>query len=87
MPVAGGYQVVSPPVLVQPSVVVAAPSVISLSSPTTTTPEEFIVNVPNSQGGYTAVNVKRSGSGFIGPQGEFYNEFPKVQQLRVMYAK
>src|ERR1700691_3305043 len=30
------------------------------------------INVPNSSGGYTAVVLKRSGNGYIGPQGEFY---------------
>ena len=49
--------------------------------------DEFTVNIPNSQGGYTAVKIKRSGNGFTGPQGEFYAEFPKVEQLRAMYVK
>jgi len=56
--------------------------VLSPSTP----PDEFIVNVPNNHGGYTAVVIKRSGSGFIGPQGEFYPEFPKVSLLKVMYG-
>ena len=50
--------------------------------------EEFIsVNVPNKNGGYTAVDVKRTENGFLGPQGEFYAEFPRVDQLKVMYGK
>lgn len=49
--------------------------------------EVFTVNVPNSKGGYTAVTLKRSGEGFTGPQGEYYTEFPKIEQLKVMYAK
>jgi hypothetical protein len=49
--------------------------------------ESFTVNVPNSKGGYTAVTLKRSGNGFIGPQGEYYTEFPKIEQLKAMYAK
>ncbi len=49
--------------------------------------ETFTVNIPNSKGGYTPVTLKRSGKGFIGPQGEFYPEFPKVEQLKVMYVK
>lgn len=47
----------------------------------------FTVNIPNDHGGYTAVVIKRSGNGFTGPQGEFYPEFPKVFQLRIMYGK
>lgn len=49
--------------------------------------DPFTVNIPNNKGGYTAVILKRSGSGYVGPQGEFYAEFPRVEQLRVMYGK
>lgn len=49
--------------------------------------ENFNVNIPNRKGGYTAVTLKRSGSGYIGPQGEYYSDFPKVEQLRAMYEK
>jgi hypothetical protein len=87
MPVAGGYQVVPPPVLVQPAAAVAAPSVITPNTASTNPQEDITVNVPNSQGGYTAVILKRSGSGFVGPQGEYYAEFPKVAQLQAMYGK
>lgn len=45
------------------------------------------VNIPNRNGGYTAVTLKRSGSGYTGPQGEYYSDFPKVEQLREMYEK
>ncbi|MDE1920863.1 MAG: hypothetical protein KGJ09_02475 [Candidatus Omnitrophica bacterium] len=45
------------------------------------------VNVPNGKGGYTPVVLKKSGSGFVGPQGEFYARFPKVSQLETMYGK
>jgi hypothetical protein len=48
---------------------------------------EFTVNIPNDHGGYTAVVIKRSGNGFVGPQGEYYPEFPKVFQLKLMYGK
>ncbi len=87
VPVAGGYQVVPQPVIYQPAVVVAPPTVITPATAPASAQGAITVNVPNSQGGFTAVNLTRSGSGFIGPQGEFYNEFPKVEQLRVMYTK
>jgi hypothetical protein len=48
---------------------------------------EFTVNIPNKNGGYTAVIIKRSGNGYVGPQGEYYPQFPKVSQLQVMYGK
>jgi hypothetical protein len=49
--------------------------------------EPFTVNIPNSTGGYTPVAIKKSGDGFIGPQGEYYQEFPRVEQLKTKYAK
>jgi hypothetical protein len=49
--------------------------------------KEFTVNVPNDHGGYTTVLIKRSGNGFVGPQGEYYPEFPKISQLKLMYGK
>jgi hypothetical protein len=54
---------------------------------TTETQDSFTVNIPNNRGGYTAVILRKSGNGFIGPQGEFYPDFPKVEQLKLMYAK
>jgi hypothetical protein len=66
-----GYVVVNPP---QVTVTEASDDVIT-------------VNIPNGRGGYSAVVIKRSGKGFVGPQGEFYSGFPKVSQLRIMYGK
>ena len=45
------------------------------------------LNIPSAKGGYVAVILKKSGNGFIGPQGEFYPEFPKIELLKVMYGK
>ncbi len=50
-------------------------------------PNAFTINIPNNHGGYTAIVIKRSGNGFTGPQGEFYPEFPKVAQLKIIYGK
>ena len=87
---AGGYVVVPAPVVTP--VVVAAP--VQNTSTATVTPNSLsatqqdiiTVNIPNSQGGYTAVILKRAQGGFTGPQGEFYPEFPSVEQLQVMYG-
>ena len=49
--------------------------------------DEFTVNIPNTHGGYNAVVIKRSGDGFIGPQGEYYPEFPRVFQLQMKYGQ
>jgi len=54
---------------------------------TTSSEGSFTVNVPNSQGSYTAVEIRKAAGGYIGPQGEFYADFPKVEQLKAMYAK
>ncbi len=48
--------------------------------------DTFILNIPNYRGGYTPVVIRRSGSGFVGPQGEYYAGFPSMEQLRIMYA-
>ena len=57
------------------------------SAPVEKTDKIFTVNIPNSKGGFTAVTLKKAANGYIGPQGEFYPEFPKVEQLQVMYGK
>ena len=73
-----GFQVVQPP-----PVVVDAAMVSTTSAPDEE--EVFTVNIPLAGGGYKAIVIKRDGEGFQGPQGEFYPEFPKVEQLKVMY--
>ena len=49
-------------------------------------PGQYTVNIPDSRGGYIPVTLMRKGTGFIGPQGEYYPEFPSVEQLSVMYG-
>ncbi len=81
-----GYQAVatpagaSAPVVVQSAAATAAPA-------DTGSDDAVTVNIPNNKGGYTAVILKKSGNGYVGPQGEFYSEFPKVSQLQTMYGK
>ena len=65
-----------------------APVVVNQAPPTTTYAGDSVtVNVPNSSGGYTAVVLKRSGNGYLGPQGEYYDQVPSVGQLQAMYGK
>ncbi len=73
----------APVVVAQPSPVVVAqtPPSATYSGDTVT------INVPNNNGGYTAVVLKRSGNGFVGPQGEYYGQIPTTEQLRVMYGQ
>ena len=66
----------------------AQENVPATQSASPTKPDDvFTANIPNAKGTYTPVILKRSGNGFIGPQGEFYTEFPRVEQLKVMYGK
>ncbi len=52
-----------------------------------TSKANFVIHIRNINGGYTAVEIRKKGEGFLGPQGEYYPEFPKVAQLKVMYGK
>jgi hypothetical protein len=75
-----GYQVVSPPVVQTAMPVIQAPEAV-------VSEDSYTVNIPNNNGSLTSVIIKRSGNGFVGPQGEFYSDFPKVAQLKAMYVK
>lgn len=69
------YQVVNEPVAAEPVVETGVVTGI------------YSVNIPNTDGSYTEVTLKKTKDGFIGPQGELYRKFPVVQQLEVMYGK
>jgi hypothetical protein len=79
----GGYVVVPPPAVISQPVVVQQPVIVQSQS---IVPEVSTVNIPNSRGGYTSVTLRRSGTGFVGPQGEYYPSYPSVDQLRTMYG-
>ncbi len=85
-PVPGGYTVVSPAVVsaapVQPPLQVASPANTQDASIDT-----YEIQIPNSDGSYTLVVLKKSEKGFVGPQGELYPEHPTVEKLKVLYGK
>lgn len=98
----GGYQVVpapvtvlqAPPLVAGPTVVTTTPATVVATTTAATAPvtlgndDTYTVNIPNEKaGGYTEVTLKRTEKGFVGPQGEFYAEFPRVSQLKAMYGK
>ncbi|OGW79251.1 MAG: hypothetical protein A3G33_00175 [Omnitrophica bacterium RIFCSPLOWO2_12_FULL_44_17] len=47
----------------------------------------FDIYIPNGNGSYTLVTLRKTEKGFLGPQGEFYSDHPTVEQLRERYAK
>ena len=67
----GGYIVAQPPVAAVPQVQLQ---------------DTLTINVPNSRNGFTSVQLRRSGNGFIGPQGEYYPGSPTVSQLSALYG-
>ncbi|MDD5730809.1 MAG: DUF6515 family protein [Candidatus Omnitrophica bacterium] len=66
-----------------PTGYVVAPAPAAISS----TEVYTLINVPNSNGSYTPVKLVKVDTGYIGPQGEFYQDHPTVEQLRALYGK
>ncbi|MFA5272421.1 MAG: DUF6515 family protein [Candidatus Omnitrophota bacterium] len=77
----GGYVVVPVPVATSTSTSVATQSQGIYYGQT------VVVNVPNKNGTYTAVTLHKQNGGYIGPQGEYYDGNPSVEQLRALYGK
>ena len=91
----GGYVVVQPPPVVAvpqmaPPMLVAAPAPV-MAAPAAQSQVQsadlLTLNIPDSKGGYTQVTLKKSGDGFVGPQGEYYPGHPTVEQLKILYGK
>jgi hypothetical protein len=80
-----GYVVVPPPV--PAPVIVTMPVQAPFAQPVIQGAETVVINIPNSNGSYTAVTLIRRGNGYAGPQGEYYSTNPTVEQLRAMYGK
>lgn len=71
-----GYVVVNPPV-----------EAIKLNTAAVEAPEKtVIVNVPNPNGSYIPVTLQKYSDGYIGPRGEFYPDYPTLDQLKAMYS-
>ena len=84
----GGYVVVPPPVLAQPVTVMPQEVPVStIAQPQLQAQEESTVNIPNARGGYTTITLRKAGTGYVGPQGEYYSDNPTVEQLKVLYGK
>ena len=76
-----GYAVVEQPGILGPAGT-SGPAVSSGVSITA-----YDIYIPNRDGSYTLVTLKKAEKGFIGPQGEFYPEHPTVEQLKALYGK
>lgn len=48
--------------------------------------DDVYVRLPDSDGGYAEVKLTRTSRGFKGPQGEYYSDFPPIEQLQEMYG-
>ncbi|MBN2138465.1 MAG: glycine zipper 2TM domain-containing protein [Sedimentisphaerales bacterium] len=44
------------------------------------------VNVTNSNGSKSQVKLRKQGTGYVGPRGEFYDHLPTDEELRPVYA-
>ena len=48
--------------------------------------ERIVVEVTNSNGSFTPVELRKKGCVYIGPKGEHYKELPSEEQLRLVYG-
>ena len=76
-----GYAVVTLPSATPAPVTVAPPKIESKSEI-----DSYEIHIPNDNGSYTLVILKKVEKGFVGPQGEYYPEHPTVEQLKALYG-
>ncbi len=83
-----GYVRVGPPVVVvrPPVVVPPAPPVVIEQAPPVIQNSTVTVWILNSNGSRTSVQLTRQGRGYLGPRGEYYDQMPTNEQLRVVYG-
>ncbi|MCL5278775.1 MAG: hypothetical protein M1376_02580 [Planctomycetes bacterium] len=83
-----GYVRVGPPVVVvrPPVIVPPAPPVVIEPAPPVIPSSTVIVWITNSNGSQTSVQLTRQGRGYLGPRGEYYDQMPTNEQLRVVYG-
>lgn len=46
----------------------------------------ILVNIHNSNGSVSTVRLNRSGTGYVGPRGEFYDHLPTEAELSPVYG-
>jgi len=48
--------------------------------------EGISLKIQNKDGEYIAITINPSGNGFVGPQGEYYDHFPRIEHLKIIYG-
>lgn len=85
-----GYTVVPEPA-VSPGQQAMPPAVPGSTPAPSLTPEKeggtITINVPNSKGGFNPITLKKYRNGYLGPQGEYYEGNPTIEQLKALYGK
>ena len=84
-----GYVVTAPPAIAAP-IQAPAPAPISQQTvaPASNEPSDAIETyIPNGNGSFTVVTLRKTEKGFMGPQGEFYADHPTEDQLKSRYCK
>ena len=94
-----GYVATAPPAVAAPVAVApgvapvqaVTPSPISqqtVVAPASNEPSDAIETyIPNGNGSFTVVTLRKTEKGFLGPQGEFYADHPTEDQLKTRYCK
>jgi len=49
--------------------------------------DTYDIYIPNDDGSYMLIVLKKVEKGFVGPQGEFYPEHPTVEKLKALYGR
>ena len=48
--------------------------------------DTVVINIPNDNGSYTPVVLRRVGGVYVGPRGEQYLNLPTIEQLKPVYG-
>jgi hypothetical protein len=83
----GGYIVVDDPVYAIETLPEKVDVLESASAKGIPEISRYTVHIPGKDGSYLPIELARQGDGYIGPQGEYYPEFPSIEQLKAMYVK
>jgi hypothetical protein len=80
---------IPPAPAVQAPAPIAAPAVPAAPAPDLAKAEidSYEIHIPNDNGSFMLITLKKTDKGFIGPQGEFYSDHPTVEQLKQRYIK